>query len=311
MYTWEQIKSGLSDRRRLIREFNRVQYTNFRTQFNERGTDILDADWDNLLILDACRYDLFESVYQGYDLPGELERRESRAAATMEFLKANFDERPAHDTVYVTATTMPYRESVLQDNIDLNFHKIIDVWKNYLEENDKTTVPPEGMVKAGLDAAEEFPNKRLIIHFIQPHIPFIGEFGDEKFGDIEGSIWRKQRRGEIDLNDKDLWRAYEENLHEVMPAAKQLLTELEGKTAITADHGQLIGDRMFPIPLKGYGHPNGIYCDELVEVPWFVNSPENRKRIVPERTTADYSDRQSSAYDTEAEKVLRDLGYVE
>ena len=44
------------------------------------GTHIMDEDWDNLIILDACRYDLFEEVNT---IDGTLESRISLGSASI------------------------------------------------------------------------------------------------------------------------------------------------------------------------------------------------------------------------------------
>lgn len=82
------------------RALNRSYYQFRGGEFNDGGVDVFDADWDILVILDACRYDLFEAVS---DLPGDLERRESKAGNTVGFLRANVAGRDLRDTVYVSA----------------------------------------------------------------------------------------------------------------------------------------------------------------------------------------------------------------
>ena len=306
MYSLDDLRDAISTPRKFPRELNRLLYTKFRRQHNDEGVDLLNADWDNLLILDACRYDIFEKVYGDYDLPGELRAVESRASATMEYLKANFDGRDARDTVYVSGTTMLYREAVLNDRVDLNLHDIVDVWR---EGESAHRAPPSDVRRAALDAVQQYPNKRLVIHFLQPHIPFIGDFGKENLGHIDGSIWWKQNRGEISIDDEVLWRAYRENLHEVLPDVVTLVKELDGKTVVTADHAQLFGERLSPIPMREYGHPNGIYHQKLVTVPWLEIESERRRRVVPEPAVDSYSDRIGDA--ERAREHLADLGYVE
>ncbi len=58
-------------------------------------------------------------------------------------------------------------------------------------------------------------------------------------------------------------KAYKDNLVRVMNSLEQLLPELSGRIVITADHGELLGE-------KGrYGHDfEG--QEKLVDVPWFV-----------------------------------------
>jgi len=316
MYSLSQVRTVKEEPRALLREVDRLYHTRLRTQHNRCGLDILDADWDNLVILDACRYDAFEECFDVDNLPGELSRVESKASATNEFLESNFDGREAHDTVYVTGTTMLYREHVLDGNVDLDFHSIVDAWSDSGGGLEKTSiepeeiVEPETMVEYALGAQEEFPDKRLIIHFIQPHVPFLGDYGDREFGHIEGSIWRKQRRNEVDLDMDSVWRAYMENLELTREPVARLLSELVGKTVVTSDHGQLFGERISPIPIREYGHPNGIYVPELVDVPWFETDPDERKTVVPEPSTTEYGERQDESYDSHARDVLSDLGYV-
>lgn len=57
----------------------------------------MDADWDNLLILDSCRYDLFSEVAVEDGLKGELTTFRSRGSSSSEFLKENFAGRTYDD----------------------------------------------------------------------------------------------------------------------------------------------------------------------------------------------------------------------
>jgi hypothetical protein len=312
-YTLSNLKAALRHPIKLLKEINRLYYTNFRTwEYNRDAPNIFGEDWDNLLILDACRYDAFEQSLEEttLTLPGELDVAYSRGASTREFLGGNLRDIDLSDTVYVTGTTMLYRNTVVTSKFEHNLHDIVDVWEDAIEI-EEWGVRPERMAEAARRANERYPDKRLVVHFIQPHIPFIGDFGQQQFGSIEGSIWRKQRRGELNATDDNLWQAYMENLHTVLPIARDLLVELPGKNVITADHGQLIGDRGFPVPIKDYGHPNGIYADELVKVPWHVYQNGDRKRIVSESPGDNYGTKDRSELDQKAEDHLRNLGYLE
>lgn len=111
MSSLSRLQRGLKSPNLLFRELNRLYYRrlNLRT-YNSAGVDILAEDWDNLLILDACRYDMFKSYAE---LPGRLEHRISKGSATYEFLSGNFKERSALDTVYATANPN-YIETMLR-----------------------------------------------------------------------------------------------------------------------------------------------------------------------------------------------------
>src|SRR6056297_529711 len=60
----------------------------FRARYGP-GTRVMDEDWDNLIILDACRYDMFA---EQVDLDGELESRISLGSTSEEFLEQNFGD---------------------------------------------------------------------------------------------------------------------------------------------------------------------------------------------------------------------------
>src|SRR6056297_1717045 len=106
MYRLSQLRRGLSTPSLFLREANRLYYRRMnRWSHNVNGIDIFSEDWDNFVILDACRYDIFRNQSE---LPGHLESRTSKGSSTVEFLKANFDGRDLRDTVYVTANPQLY-----------------------------------------------------------------------------------------------------------------------------------------------------------------------------------------------------------
>jgi len=277
---------------------NRLYYTiRNRDGYNTDGIDVFEADWDNLLILDACRYDYFAALST---LDGTLESRISRASATREWVHANFTGRNLHDVVYVSANPN-FRK--VADEIDAEVHAYVDVWQDdYLEGEENTVVPPETVTEHALEAAEAYPNKRLLVHYVQPHYPFLGPTGEEHF-DPTATLEEISR--EYDVADGRLERAYRENVEIVLDEAERLLAALPGKTVVSSDHGELLGERLFPLPFHAYGHPMGIYMDELVEVPWHVHVNGDRKRIVPEAPIEE-GEIDESAVDEQ----LRNLGYV-
>ena len=311
MYSLAQIKRGLENPKQILREVNRLYHTTGRRYgYNRRGVDVFEEDWDNLLILDACRFDTFAEIAAQIDLPGHLESRQSRGACTMEFLRGNVDGQTLDDTVYVSGTTMMYRESVFKDQLTVDFHDIVDVWEDSIDVGE-WGIRPATMADETRGVLDRYPNKRIVAHFIQPHIPFIGETADEYGDAIGNTIWRDCFDGSSEVSEDVIRRAYRENAEIVMQEVKSLLTELPGKTVITADHGQYLGDRSFPVPIKEYGHPNGIYADALVKVPWHVYTDGERREIIPEDTGGTYDQRQSDDLDEKARNHLQELGYLE
>lgn len=312
MYSLSQIKTAVSQPRMALAEINRLleQGPNIRTSpaHNHEGIDILSADWDNLIILDACRFDTFERVAS--DLPGKLIKVESRASATNQFLRANFSGKELYDTVYVTANPQLYRiENGIYDvePINVKFHKKRDVWQDNWHEEYRT-VMPEVVTKAALEAVEQYPNKRLIVHYMQPHAPYVGETGVEELPTEYLNFWSSFRDGKFDVSLETAKQAYRENLQLVLPDVSKLLSEFKGKTVVTADHGELLGDRDFPIPIRRFGHPSYTNIPSLVEVPWLVNEDNSRPEIIAD-TPENIQDNKDIDSGTVKQR-LKDLGYT-
>jgi hypothetical protein len=266
------------------------------TGYNDDGIDIFAEDWDTLVILDACRYDLFA---EQSTLDGQLESRISQASATREWVRANFTGRALHDVVYVSANPN-YRK--VADEIGAEVHAYVDVWEDDYLKADGNVVSPRAVTECALEAAERYPNKRLLVHYVQPHYPFLGPTGEAYF---DPAKTLKQVSRETDLEDDRLDQAYRENLDLALDETERLLDALSGKTVVSADHGELLGERLSPIPLRAYGHPNGVYVKELVKVPWLVHTSGARKRIVAEPPI------QQDIVDQQAvDDRLRSLGYM-
>ena len=57
----------------------------------------------------------------------------------------------------------------------------------------------------------------------------------------------------------------------VLSHIKELISIFSGSTIVTSDHGNLFGERPHILyPFREYGHPRGLYVDELVLVPWLI-----------------------------------------
>jgi len=241
----------------------------------------MDEDWDFLFILDSCRVDTFR---EQCTLPGRTETKLSQSSSTPEFCTAMLDRGTHYDTVYITANS----QLAAQSNADADFHAEINVWQE--EWNDNHGVPPDTVTKHFLRALETFQNKRLLVHYIQPHLPFLGEMGqrihDLHNSDINNgtsSVWLDKLSGHLSgVSDADLWRAYRENLDLVLNSIADVFSELDGRTVVSADHGQLIGERVWPLPLREYGHPTGVYDERLVRVPWHIYESGERRKIISE-----------------------------
>jgi hypothetical protein len=269
------------------RGLNRLYFTRGGySKGNSNGTRLFEFDWDICIILDACRYDLYRVYADQNDLLGDLDSRQSIASSTPEFLALNFENETHPDTVYVTGNPQYYMH---RDELGPTFHECINVWQERWDE-DLQTVTPEAMTNALVEASEEYPNKRILAHFVQPHVPFIGPRGRDRFpismdettGDSWNAarkFWPSIRRGKRNFSSGKLLHAYVENIESAVKSVIPALESLEGKSIITSDHGQLLGERIYPLPIREYGHPAGIYVDELTETPLHTLPFESRRDV--------------------------------
>jgi len=308
MYDTSRLQTALDKPTLALRELNSLYHSRFGLRdANPKGVNFFTSDWDNLIILDACRYDTFQRCISDFDIQGQLRARHTYGTNTAEFLRPNLHNHDFSDTVYVTASSMLYRESVIESNIVPHLFDIIDVWQN--NSSDETnSVPPEVITERAIRVLESHPSKRLAIHYIQPHTPFVGEYGQSHFEPGEHAMWNEKLTGECEISDETIWAAYRENLRLVLGEVSELVNELPGKTIVTSDHGQAIGDRAWPIPYPEYGHPSGIYIEPLTKVPWFVCVGDDRRKITEGDSQPGYPEK-SSEKDKEVLDQLEALGY--
>jgi len=137
---------------------------------------LIEYDWKYLIIVDAGRYDIFKKLYKKY-FRGRLYKAISPATSTMEWLVKVF--RGYYDVVYVSANPYVNSRQEMKDPQGLrykaseHFAKIVDVWdKGWNKELD--TVHPSMVNVHVLAALTKYKSKRMIIHYIQPHHPYIG-----------------------------------------------------------------------------------------------------------------------------------------
>ena len=267
---------------------------------NSGGIDVFEQDWDNLIILDACRADVFRRVAAPH-FDGSFTTKTSKGSATVEWVRQNFTDRTLTDTVYVSANGWLHR---IQDEINAVIHA--GNWL-YSDEyrNEMGTVPPESVTDKALDWVEKYPNKRLLVHYVQPHKPFVGETAERHFSHARGVNMVEMMARAENASTDTLRRAYRETLETALPEVKRLVAELDGKTVISADHGELLGERYPLMPLKNYGHPVGIYVPELVNVPWFELEYESRREITKERP-----DTEAERDEEQLQEHLKAMGYM-
>ncbi|TKX82273.1 hypothetical protein [Halorubrum sp. SD626R] len=328
----KNLQKGIHDPSLLRAEFKRIINSgspkNINKALNKRlyqkkynnQFDVMSQDWDNLIILDGFRYDYFEKYN---DINGDLKQVISQGSHSTEFQEKTFVGKKFHDTIYITSN--PHSPRLIDDNI---FYLMESVYGK-----DRGSHPrehyPERVIEMSLPIIKENPNKRHIIHLMQPNVPFFGPtaesirerlfqeedivFAGMEPSDLPSSFSPNETVGELKeacekgyISEKELKKSYVENIQIALNYAKKLLNEMEGKTAITADHGDMFGEPLPPLNFKHFSHKRDLYVDELRQVPWLVIESDNRREIHAESPQKDRTVDEGIVKDR-----LEQLGYLD
>lgn len=254
---------------------------------------IHSVDWNTLIILDACRYDYFLSVYSSY-LGGNVEKARSKGSMTFEWLKRTWNGYYP-DIEYVSGNAFTTKRigqmlSVVEGNFRPNktFSRVHNLWDGDIGSTLPSTVS-EKIRKVRM----QNPSKKIVGHFIQPHTPYlsfesenevqekvntespfprsliviiarlIGGCNVQRIGRYLDMAKTGEIRAIADRFGKERLReAYMDNLKLVLEKVSNLCDKLPGKIVITSDHGELLGEEDL------YSHPRFSRHPILRTVPW-------------------------------------------
>lgn len=192
--------------------------------------------WDNLVILDGCRLDTFRSTIGG------CESRVALAGCTPEYIWENFSSGDYSDIVYVTGNPQFSPESFRSKtgrNIESVFHEVFHTYRHGWDD-EAGTVPPRPVLEDLETANRLFPEKRTVAHFMQPHIPFLDSDVRSPFDSGSRNVWRM---AEIGLyTHEEIEEAYSDNLRYIWDRISGSLSDLDGRTMVTSDHGNFLGE---------------------------------------------------------------------
>ena len=240
------------------------------------GDPVYDREWDILVVLDACRPDALETVAGGEEGVGfieEVDRIRSVGSCSSEWLENTFDPVARKDVVAETAmvTGNTWTDRYLDAGA---FDRLDAVWK-YAWDDDLGTVPAEAITDRAIATARDGDHDRLVVHYMQPHHPFVtsplsADSGMARTSEKSSarSPWVLLRRGDVDLGE--VWDSYLDNVEYVLESVATLLENVDGRVAITADHGNLFGEWGL------YGHPMHTPVPTLLSVPWCETTARDR-----------------------------------
>lgn len=268
---------------------------------------ISTEDWNVLLILDACRADYFRRIDPG------AERVWSAANCTREWMSRFRDFAvtipDSQPILWITANPVVDRDVV---RFDIPNIRTLSVWRSHWREfgvNSIASVHPEDVNAEVLNYLARFGQpRRMIVHYLQPHSPYIGDtlLGASVWGSLPDPM--SQRNSQLPnpmhlvnsglLRWEEVRQAYTDNLELVYKYVLDLVPSLEGQVFLTSDHGELLGER------DRFGHESKWRHHHLYHVPWkLMKSTSMTPSDIPLGLSRDV---ESEAM----EERLRQLGYL-
>jgi len=221
------------------------------------------GEWNNCFIIDACRLDLYNETYPD----DNARKRVTLGSSSPDYVRQTYSDGDYSEVVYVTGNPHfgSHKFNGLTGGREAEevFHDVFHTWKtDWIEGEGRPST--QAIVRDAKTARKLYPDKKIVVHFMKPHHPFSGYdfsgFNHELDGTYLNSVWSHAERGNISWTE--VWEAYKDNLVEIMDLVRPLAKEMDGKTVVTSDHGNLCGE-------NGMGHHPGMRDEKpLREVPW-------------------------------------------
>lgn len=333
-FSVENIKRGLSNPflvfdEVVLQHIYRVPsaYVNGKYQV---GTNVFDREWDVLVILDTCRVDALREVSDEYEFLTEIESMWSVGGATPEWIARTFDRDhidEIHDTAYLSATTqlrgvlderLPSSRSLRESHLaykalagydsvgisDLGYVEYLSEYEPIGETgplgHEDGLTPPRYVTDRGIAVRRDREEDRLVLHYSQPHTPYVTNAieEDRELFEYEARPLQYLRGG----GDYDLiWELYLNELRKVLDEVELLLENMDAETiAITADHGEGFGEYGI------YGHQIGSLHPYIRKVPWVETTASDTGTYIP---SVDPPDSSREETDQSTEELLEAMGY--
>lgn len=275
------------------------------------GTNVFEKDWDVLVVLDACRVDALRAVQDEYDFIDDVSSMWSVGSTTVEWMALTFRNEyrdEIGETAYVNgnvqfekvlrdrrapphANAVPFGPSIdTYDVVDERDFGVLDTVYEYGYDDTMGVVPPRNITDRAINVWREESPSRQIVHYLQPHEPYIG------VDDPPEHALRQLGTG--DISRERVWDCYLDTLRLVLDDVELLLENFDAETvAITADHGEAMGEWGF--------HSHNIGCPHPVvrKVPWVTTSSVDEETYEP-------SLEPDTSVEPDTHAQLEDLGYL-
>jgi hypothetical protein len=155
--------------------------------------------------------------------------------------------------------------------------------------------PPRYVTERAISVGREFDYDRLIVHYMQPHAPYIYHLREDQ----EVKPMHKDPLGFLRETGKknQVWNAYLNELRYVLDDLEVLLSNIDAeKVVISADHGEAFGE------YGVYEHHSGSLHPKIRFVPWIVTSANDTGSYSPQIEPVEQSG-------VSTDDTLKALGY--
>lgn len=260
-------------------------------------------DWDILIILDACRYDIFskiifhsDNILSKYiaDYIGKIGFKMifTGVSDTVNWLFKYWSD--FYDLTYISGNPYINNFGIGKYSGKAHFSYVDDAW-DYAFKRRTGRISPEKITKTAIKLISYAEFEKFIIHYMQPHSPYI--FKDKKitFTDIFNILPKKFKNSlllfhkfynkalrnnnfpfELLLTEnqysklytiKEIYDAYTENLVSVIKPIYNLVSSFpEKRIIVTSDHAEYLGE------YGRFGH-GGELTDTISCVPLLLFEP--------------------------------------
>jgi hypothetical protein len=299
------------------------------------GRHVYDDDWDVLVVLDTCRVDALRQVAPEFDLfaADDVEADVSRGSQTAEWLSATFTGNRVDvvgETGYVAGNgwvtgvfvdglrpddDLPFHAAELPTEWDVvdaeQFGALVEAWRLGPGEYSRDTPwdphpTPRTVTDHAIALGRRRDLDRLVVHYKQPHAPYTEAArreGRTRLTPAEGS----PRAFIEDGGDPSVvWEAYTTDLRAALREVAVLCENVDGRVAVTADHGEAFGED------GELGHYPAMLHPTVKEVPWVEvdGSDEGARAGATEAVDASLSAQGDDGEPSEGlEDHLESLGY--
>jgi hypothetical protein len=287
------------------------------------GTNVYGREWDLLVVLDACRVDALQTVASEFDFLNDVGSLWSVGSTSKEWYANTFQgPHPAAEKTALVSGN-PWAENLFEAEVDWSYWTIIsnsawngratvdrllrrplptrDDFEAYVTVFEDrggdcgTVATPNRVTDAAIHTARHTDAERTIVHYMQPHAPYLQELDGNRLPALHQAPFDALRNG--DASREDVWNAYLDNLRLVLRSVRVLLDNIDAdRVVITADHGELFGEWGLRTHIAACPHP------ALRRVPWATTSAVDRRTVEPAPP--------EHVVDADIQDRLADLGYL-